>query len=196
MRNYLFFILILYAFSLTGQDLDIYHKNSNSDFLLPHVSSAMQASEFQLLSRNLRMIDMLHATLVPGYIHFKAQSMTAGYALLTLRSLSYAAIISIYIDKKLNGESAISINPFQKDTPQGNTIVINSNWQIDSKDLISTAAYAIIIGTYLYDWIHGKYILERKKELIRYKYSLKFSIEKHHIQPNSYIPSMGISLQF
>ncbi|HMA61342.1 MAG TPA: hypothetical protein VKP78_01705, partial [bacterium] len=40
------------------------------------------------------------------------------------------------------------------------------------------ASLAITLASYVYDWIHGRAILNKKKELIRYRYSIKKKIER------------------
>ena len=191
------FLLYLSLISVMSfsQDIDIYKKTGNTEFKLPNIPNSMSVDEFQLLSRNTRMIDMLHAVVVPGHIHFKAKSPLAGYTLLTLRSLAYIGLLDVYAYKKLNGENLINLNPFSNSSEPA--IVVNDNWQIETTDIIATVSAVVIVGTYLYDWIHGKQVLERKQELIRYKYSVKFKLENSHkTTSNSYIPAMGVAIHF
>ena len=72
----------------------------------------------------------------------------------------------------------------------------NTRENTDKGDLIVGTSIVIIISTYLYDWIHGKYMLERKQELIRYRYSIKLKIEENKVSfNNSSSPySLGLAL--
>jgi len=72
-------------------------------------------------------------------------------------------------------------------------------WVITPSDLVEGASIFLIVTTYLYDWIHGKVTLERKQELIRYKYSIKLKLE--HLNYNNgtaqnYVPNIGLVYYF
>lgn len=86
----IFIFNILYVFS---QDIDLYGNKKNDNFILPQASSKMNLDEFQILSRTFRMQDMMYATFVPGYVHFKAKDFNTGYAILGISSAAYATFI-------------------------------------------------------------------------------------------------------
>ena len=186
-------IIFLLTQSSYSQDFSIYPRLPDDKVKLPYVHESLQLSEFQILSRTVRMMDMAYAVIVPGYIHFKAKEKTKGYILLSLRSLAYAGLGYSYFESKSRGDK--TIDPFNTNTPD-DQIVINENWSIDKGDLIVGTSIVIIISTYLYDWIHGKYLLERKQELIRYRYSIKLKIEENKVSfNNSSSPySLGLAL--
>lgn len=173
--------LIIVSISF-AQDFSVYPRLPDDKVKLPYVHESLQLSEFQVLSRTIRMMDMAYSIIVPGYIHFKAQKKTTGYVLLSLRSLSYIGLGYAYVESKSRGDKRIDI--FNTNTPD-DQIVINENWSIDKGDVIVGTSIVVILSTYLYDWIHGKYMLERKQEMIRYKYSIKLKIEENKISFNN-----------
>jgi len=63
---------------------------------------------------------------------------------------------------------------------------------------IAVTSLSLVIGSYLFDWIHGRSKLEKKQQAIRFKYSLKMMSEKNHTHTftsESY-PAMAISIHF
>jgi len=138
------------------------------------------------------MMDMAYAVIVPGYIHFKAKEKKTGYILLGLRTSSYISLGAVYFSSKARGDKTIDV--FNSNAPE-QQIIINENWSIETSDLIVGTAIAVMISTYLYDWIHGKYMLEKKQELIRYKYSVKLKLEENKLSFNNSKPySVGLAL--
>ena len=101
----LLFIIILGS-SAFSQDIDIYRKNKDDYFKNANIPSGMSFSEFQLLSRNLRLKDMLYAMAVPGYVHFKAKEPTTAYVLLGLRTAGYAGLGALYYSYNKHYESS------------------------------------------------------------------------------------------
>ncbi|HKK10446.1 MAG TPA: hypothetical protein VJ939_06385, partial [Bacteroidales bacterium] len=63
-------VLLAFSQQSFAQDFDVYKRSKNDNFRLPEINRDMTFEEFQLLSRNLRMKDMLYAMVVPGYTHF------------------------------------------------------------------------------------------------------------------------------
>ncbi len=162
----LFFLLIL-SFSLSAQDIDIYSKKKNSNYELPKLNPQTSFEEFQLLNRTLRLQDMAFAALVPGYVHFKVKDPVVGYTLVGLRSIGYAGLVYVLKD------NSYAFTDLINNTPPNNT---SNNSDFNQKKDITYISLALIVSTYVFDWIHGKHRLEKKQELIRYKYGLKLNL--------------------
>lgn len=161
----LFLAIILAKICVYGQDFDVYPKLPDSQINAPQIYENMTIDEFQLLSRNIRMMDMGYALFLPGYIHYKAKENITG-AILTTTSFI--------------GLAGFTYNYFNTDQ------AINLKQVFDDKSEIALASLTLIVATYIYDWIHGKYYLEKKQELIRYKYGIKnqFEAERNLISLN------------
>ncbi len=198
MKKYLLVFLIGFiAFSSKSQDFDIYPKSQDDKVKMPFVHESLSLNEFQLLQRNARMMDMAYAVIVPGYMHFKAKEKLAGYSLLTLRLLGYVGLSAAYYSSKVHGNTLWG--SITDSNYEGNTIKISDDWEISENDLITYVSLSIIISTYLYDWIHGKLMLEKKQELIRYKYSVKLKLEKSKslsLVKSTYTPSLSLTYTF
>ncbi len=191
MKNSLsLFFLIILSFSLSAQDIDIYNKKKNSNYEFPNLNSQTSFEEFQLLNRTLRMQDMVSAALVPGYVHFKVKDPAVGYALVGLRSIGYAGLAYAIKGDEYSFSDLINNTPPDDDTD--NTLNFNQK-----KD-ITYYSLALIISTYVFDWIHGKHRLEKKQEMIRYKYGLKLNMgyTPSPIHPNTAIPTIGLHYSF
>ncbi len=154
----------IFIFSLTiiqAQDIDIYKKNINTNFQLPAISGKMSYSEFKTLSTNLRMQDMAIAIIFPGHIHFKIGEKKTAYYVLGSRILGYGGMLYM---------SAKNQSVFK-------TVIYNNSGikaKLSSMDkIISYGSILLVGGSYLFDWIHGKYKLEEKQTRIRYKYAKK-----------------------
>ena len=186
--KYLFglFLVIFGTGFVTGQDLDIYKHQKNSNFDIPSIPKEMTYEEFKILSTDLRMQDMMIATVLPGHVHFKIGEKKTGYYLIVTRSLGYLgwAYLS-FTNKSL-----------------ANIIILDTaglDETIDESDLIvAYTSISLIIGSYLYDWIHGKYMLDSKQNRIRYKYApKKFQFGLNLIQtPRAKYPGLALALNF
>ncbi len=186
MTKYLIILLVLMSLQITAQDLDIYKVKKNSNFELPNIPKGMTYEEFKILSTDLRMQDMAIAIVLPGHAHFKIGETKRGYYILGVRSLGYAAWGYL----ALNNQSLT-------------TVLIED--QLDYNDSISTTdvivAYSsviLMVGSYLYDWIHAKYILDNKQSSIRYKYAKKkVLLGVSSMQFNQkYYPSLSLTYNF
>ncbi len=156
----LFFIFFIYGF-MTGQDLDIYKYQKNSNFELPAIPKEMTYEEFKILSTDLRMQDMMIATVFPGHIHFKIGEKKKGYYILGTRSLGYLGWGYLSVSNK-SMTRIIMLDATGLDQT------------LNARDvIIAYGSLGLILGSYLYDWIHGKYTLEDKQTRIRYKYAPK-----------------------
>ena len=187
MKHIVSYILIIFGFGLvSGQDLDIYKHQKNSNFDIPNIPKEMSYEEFKILSTELRMQDMIIAMALPGHVHFKIGEKKTGYYILGIRSLGYL------------GWGYLSIN----NKSLSKIIVLDSTGLDDSlsvSDLVvAYSSIALIIGSYLYDWIHGKYLLDDKQNRIRYKYAhKKLQLGLNIIKtPVSQYPALGLTFNF
>ena len=190
-------LIVISASSLFAQDIDIYPHTQGDKLKMPYVHESMKLKEFQILSREARMMDMAYAIIIPGYMHFKAQENLKGYVLLGLRSTAYIGLGAVYISSKVRGDTFWG-SVTGSNTPE-EQINLAGQWAFTTSDLVEGVSLFLIVSTYIYDWIHGKAILERKQELIRYKYSLKLKLE--HLNYNNgtsqnYAPSVNLVYYF
>ncbi len=183
MVKYTFLILtLLHAIYFMAQDVDLYSKGKNDNYSLPNIAPDMTYEEFELLSQNVRMKDMMYASIVPGFMHFKAQENKKAYWLLGVRSVAFLSMGTVLFDMNAT---------YGK---------INfSNVEIQDKKVYQNVFYsalALASATYLYDIIHGEYILKKKQEKIRYKYSIKAGRIQSNLEKNRIYPFLTYSLQF
>jgi len=165
MRLFISLIFILFSMLLQAQDFDVYKRQTDDKVNLPHLNNSMELNEFQLLSRNARMMDMAYAMIVPGYMHFKAKEPKMGYYLLGARLAAYGGLAYSYYNLADQGESIFG------------GLKNEANYQIKQYKYIGIASVTVIFASYFYDWIHGKVILEKKQEIIRYKYGFKIQMD-------------------
>jgi hypothetical protein len=182
MKHLITIIFIFLNFNnICAQDIEIYKKEKNDNYELPQIHGEMSSDEFLLLSRNMKMKDMMYAAIVPGYIHFLAQEKKKGYWLLGARGVAYLTIGGVYLDA---------------DNKYGglNKREVSAEDEKLYKSLL-TGAVTTIVVTYLYDIIHGDDILHRKQEKIRYNYTLK--TQKIALHTETVIaPSLSVKFTF
>jgi hypothetical protein len=121
----------------------------------------MTYEEFKILSTDLRMQDMVIAAILPGHVHFKIDEKSTGYYILGARSLGYLGWV--YLGAKEQSLTGVLFK---------DNIGLDNNISTSDK-VVAYGSVALIIGSYLYDWIHGKYTLDDKQNRIRYKYAPK-----------------------
>lgn len=175
-----FNIALLISITVSAQDFDIYPRLKDDNVIMPELYENTLFSEYQIMSRNIRMMDMSYAMLVPGYIHFKAKDKTMGFVVLGTRLAGYAAIAGVIL--KTNNDYSV-LNDFLK---------VNHSYK--TKTYIVVSSLTLIVSSYFFDWVHGKYRLEKKQELIRYKYSVKFKMDELSNYENKKFQSLGLSL--
>ncbi len=185
MRSFFVFILLFMSGILVAQDLDIYKHQKNSNFQWPKIPKEMSFEEFEILSTELRMQDMMIAAVFPGHIHFKIKENKTGYYILGTRGLGYMGIIYLAaVDQPVTD------------------IIISDTTGIDpdistSDYVVAYTSIALIVGSYLYDWIHGKYLLDKKQNTIRYKYARKLSLNFSNIkQFQKMYPGLTLTYNF
>ncbi len=193
-------ILIVFSFFYSeisfSQDFDIFNKQLNDNFDMPHINKDMNFQEYQLLSRNLRMKDMLYAMVVPGYAHFYAQENKLGYSMLGTRIAGYAGLFYIYEKNKdrIDLRHLLGIGFNSSVFPEEDR---------NKYSAIYATSLVLIFGSYFFDWIHGQYILQKKQEKIRFKFSPHITantINNTNIGTsygcNKIIPGISFSVQF
>ncbi len=181
----LFIVSLFFVINAMSQDIDIYRKGKDDNIKTPHIPLGMSKKEFQLLSTNLRLKDMLYAMVVPGYVHFKAQEKPMGYTILGARTVGFIGLGAVYYSAQVNGEDWWELGG--SDNPD-DIITIGDDWTVRKSDVILVASATLIMTTYLFDWIRGENILKRKQNNIRYKYGMKLKL----YQSYSYNPNNGI----
>ena len=183
-------IIFIFFLGLTwsnAQDLDVYKVDKNSNFDIPNIPVGMTYQEFKTLSTNLRMQDMLVGMVLPGHVHFKIGEKKTGYYILGTRSLGYA----IWGYMALKDESVLNIVFFDK---------LNFVNKTGTGDKIAAySSVVLIVGSYLYDWIHGRYVLDEKQDSIRYKYAkkkTKVGVTAIQMGNNKIYPGLAVSYSF
>ena len=183
MRNKLFIVfLLLLSNYIQAQDFDIYPRLKDDNIYMPKVYENTIFDEYQLLSRNIRMMDMAYSAIVPGYVHFKAKDFATGYSLLGVRLLGYSGLALNYYNMNKQGLKIGDISNLGSDNTQNKVIFYSS--------------ITLIVSSYLFDWIHGKYRLEKKQENIRYKYSIKLKMNSITSNYNDLTPCFSLTYKF
>lgn len=166
-KIFLFLTIFLMAWLARSQDIDFFLRNKNDNYKMPQIPEEMTFNEYYLLSQTFRMQDMLYATVVPGYIHLKAQENKTAYTLIGLRAIASGALGYEYFKLKQQTGN-LTLTQFLLYGGQNQLLTRLDRGIIGAAIITATA-------TYLFDIIHGKYILEKKQEKIRFKYSPRIS---------------------
>ena len=145
--------------NLSAQDIDVYQHHTNAEFRFPAVPRQMDFREFDLLSTQVRMQDIFASTVMPGYIHFRIYEKRTGYWLVGLRCLGYGGLI--YLSAHNKSWINLIFNPLAR----------YHDRQYKTDIVVADASAFLIVGTFLYDWIHGRYLLQHKQAKIRFKYA-------------------------
>jgi hypothetical protein len=184
MKNKLFVVFSLLLSNIVhAQDFDIYPRLKDDNIEMSKVYENTLFDEYQLLSRNVRMMDMTYSAIVPGYIHFKANDFGAGYSIIGARLLGYSGLALNYYNMNKQG---LKIG----DIPN-----LSSDYNTDK--IIFYSSITLIVSSYLFDWIHGKYRLEKKQENIRYKYSIKLKMSSlTTYNYNNITPCLSLTCKF
>ncbi len=143
----IFLTILVTAFS---QDLELFNRSMDDRLLMPELPIEMTIDEFQILSRDIKLLDITSGIAFPGYISFKAKEHSAAYIAIAVRSVGYigaAFELYRYYDTGMK-------------EPWSNEIDRN----------IMYGTIGLLLGSYIFDWLYGKTQLELKQEEIRYKY--------------------------
>jgi hypothetical protein len=182
------FLVVALGTTTYSQDIDIYSQKKNINYEFPYLNSQISFEEFQLLNRTLRLQDMAYAAIVPGYVHFKVKDPLMGWSMVAYRAVGYAGLTYVILD------GSYSITDLLNGTPSSTSNVSDYNSQQD----ITYISIAIVLSSYMFDYIHGRHRLEKKQEMIRYKYGLKFnmSFAEPPIKEGNFIPTFGMRYSF
>ncbi len=148
----IFFILgfILSSLMCFSQDIELFHRTMDDRLLMPMLPTDMTFAEFQILSRDVKLMDMAAAAALPGYISFKAKENTAAYVSMAVRAVGcIGAFYELYRYDQIGGVELVT-NDMDRN--------------------IGYATMGILASSYFFDWIYGKIMLTKKQEAIRYKY--------------------------
>ena len=181
-KQFLFLFLLLLAEVFYAQDFDIYPRTKDDNFNMPDLYEQTSFDDYQILSRNMRMMDMAYAAIVPGYIHFKAKEPITGYSVMAARLIGYTGLAVNFV-RINNSDNIIS------DIPN-----LGDEYKMD--EIIFLSSISIIASSYLFDWIHGKYRLEKKQEMLRYKYGIKLKMNKMAYNSQNYTPMFLLTYNF
>jgi len=179
-------LLLLSFFSIFSQDLEIYQKSESQNIKINPIPISMTYEEFRTLSTNIKLIDYFYAMILPGHIHFKIDEKKVGYTLVGLRVAGFVGIFGGAMYAKNRGNTLF--HSFSSGVVDQIT-----NTKIDSNagDLIAMSSVVLVLGTYFYDFIAGRYDLDNKKKFIKYKYGLKLSIHNSNTTTG-----IGVSYDF
>ncbi|MBN2766086.1 MAG: hypothetical protein JXR27_06895 [Paludibacteraceae bacterium] len=168
-----------------SQDIDVFERNLNDHFNIPQIADSMSFEEFKTLSTNLRLMDDMEAIVVPGLIHFKVKDKTTAWILAGTRLTGYGGLIYVNFHK-----DGIWADAFNYQT-------LNSE-ESKTDYYIALAAVGLIAGSYLYDWIHGRSLLDKKQQKIRFKYAIKLhsSTQAFPHAHTGYFPELALKLSF
>ncbi len=180
---WLWLLLPLHVWS---QDVDIYHKNTNDNYHLPQIPRRMTFREFDLLGTQVRMQDIFASAVYPGYIHFRIYERKKGYWLMGLRGAGYAGWA--YLSFKDRSVWWLLLNPNGRAN-------FDPDYKIDVA--VAYASAGLILGTFLYDWLHGRYLLQKKQLHIRYKYAPVTGLAAYNFGGRTHVGwQAGIRLTF
>jgi len=179
-------MVILFTIKASAQDMDVFKRNLNDHFSIPQIADSMSFEEFNTLSTNLRLMDAMEAIVVPGLIHFKVKDKTTGWVLVGTRLAGYGGLLYVNFNK-----DGIWADVFNYQT-------LNSE-ESKTDYYIALASAGLVVGSYLYDWIHGRSLLEKKQQRIRFKYAVKLrkdvSAFPYNYKSTAY-PEFALQVQF
>ncbi|HKK09689.1 MAG TPA: hypothetical protein VJ939_02580, partial [Bacteroidales bacterium] len=128
------------------------------------------------------------------YTHFYAKELKTGYYTLGARMLGYGGLTYVLANSEndIKWKDILGLQIDEADVKNGNN---------GTQNTITAISLTLIFGSYFFDWIHGKSVLEIKQEKIRFKYSLlKMStynqIHDNHVEGPDYIPLALFTISF
>lgn len=127
-------------------------------------------------------------------MHFQVREYETAYTLLTIRLAGYAAVAYVAYDasRYVDTGSWFDFDNYD-DIPE-----LKNKSKLYSATFVTGMAF--IFGSYLFDWIHGRYRLQHKQDLIRYKYSMKLKLQSSIItlpdNTKSAVPMFGVNIRF
>lgn len=185
---FVFFVFSVFSISLLAQDVDFYLKNNDDNLSPVNINPQMSFEEYEILSSDFRMQDMMFSAIVPGYVHFKAKDNVVGYSLLAISAASYATFgYQAFWVKKTITDSTLFYNLLNYNSLSS---------EIKRNSIIMGSALFLITSTYVFDVIHGKFRLQKKQNAIRYKYNFKASISTNSSPDNNFCYNLGLRIYF
>tara|TARA_B100000945_G_scaffold115200_1_gene91444 strand:- start:1235 stop:1888 length:654 start_codon:yes stop_codon:yes gene_type:complete len=195
--KYLYLILFFYSIIFSQASNDLLNSITSSKYLLNEtqlhpIPEGMTFEEYQDMNRQITTGLLLTAIPIPGTLHSYANELK------TARRIRYAfggGVLSIFlglISQEENGYSESEYNTFQDSNSNKIYEMIpigqfngetTYEYRVLEKEYSGGVGFFIlgfgaIVGSYVYDYIHGIKIIEHKRAKVRYKYGkeLNFSI--------------------
>ena len=177
--------LLLMFLTGVAQDVDVFKRDLNDHFDIPQIADSMSFDEFKILSTNLRLMDAMEAIIVPGIIHFKVNEKATAWTLVGARLAGYGGLIYVNFHK-----DGIWSDIF-------NYQALNSE-ESKADYYIALASVGLVAGSYFYDWIHGRSLLDQKQQKIRFKYAIKLVAETEtpYFQSKKAHPELSLRVNF
>jgi len=180
------FVLMVILITIKAQDMDVFKRSLNDHFSIPQIADSMSFEEFKTLSTNLRLMDAMEAMLVPGLIHFKVKDKTTGWVMVGTRLVGYGGLVYVNFHKDGLWSDVFNYQDLNSDESK-------------SDYYIALASVGLIAGSYLYDWIHGRSLLDKKQQKIRFKYAVKIrkdvSAFPYNYKSTAY-PELALQIMF
>lgn len=181
-------LLFLIFFSIQnsiGQDVDLYKRDLNDHFKIPQIADSMSFDEFKILSTNLRLMDAMEAVVVPGFVHFKVKDKSTAWVLVGTRLAGYGGLLYVNFHKDGLWSDVLNYQAFDSNKSK-------------SDYYIAFASIGLIAGSYLYDWIHGRSLLDKKQQKIRFKYAVKLRSDNRFRsdESNKIYPELSLLVDF
>jgi len=190
MNTKLYILLMLFTLSfsyanLQAQDVDVFKRELNDHFNIPQLPDSMQYEEFRMLSTDLRLMDAAEALFVPGLAHFKIRENATGYALVAARVVGSAGIVYVNIHNASLLNDALSYGVLQSKENK-------------TDYYIGVGSIALVVASYLYDWIHARALLEQKHQKIRYKYAVRLGADElsYPSKEVKFSPELSLQISF
>ena len=172
MKKYIIILLFsMISTTMFSQDIEVYRRLKNDNFIFPKVPTEITFNEFQLLERHLTMKEMLYSMVVPGYTHFYTHENKLGYTCLGIRAVGYSGYAYIL------ATSNVKLEGFRIKINDSDLTDAELEQKRKTDQTIFNISTALVFGSYFYDWIHGQYILYKKQEEIRYKYRITAGLD-------------------
>ena len=178
---------------------------------LAPIPKEMTFEEYQDMNRRLTVGLVLAAIPVPGMIHFYAGEKKTGIKILGVATLGLGSIL-LGVSGLEEGDFPKSdyelmiLNPGNKDserqfekvpvflTNTDTTFKLHEIFreQKGGSGALILLGAALLIGDYVYDFIHGVRVIERKRDRVRYKYGQTLSLE---LEPTINLNNRSVGLK-
>ncbi len=195
--KYLYFILFFYSIIFSQASNDLLNSITNSKYLLNEtqlhpIPEEMTFEEYQDMNRQITTGLLLTAIPIPGMLHSYANELKTAKR---IRYVFGGGVLSIFlglISQEEDGYRVSEYNTFQ-DLNSNKIYEMIPTGQFNGETTYEYRAlekeysggtgflilgFGAIVGSYIYDYIHGIKIIEHKRARVRYKYGkeLNFSL--------------------